>query len=114
MSTVQSPDIPDIGFLSLTEEQTLPSDPKVVTEFRQRELSPGFKPEPLLIEDPHRFGNRSHREEDTNVWDSLPKYGTGKNSFGRIEDHQFDFDKNRLFRGECNSTIEFIDSCLVL
>lgn len=71
MSTVQSPDIPDIGFLSLTEEQTLPSDPKVVTEFRQRELSPDFKPEPLLIEDPHRFVLFPIQHSD--IWDMYKK-----------------------------------------
>jgi ribonucleoside-diphosphate reductase subunit M2 len=55
MSSTESTDIPEIGFLALTEDRTLPTDPKVVTEFRQRELSSDFKPEPLLIEDPTRF-----------------------------------------------------------
>ena len=71
MSRAQSTDIPEIGFLALSEEQTLSTDPKVTTEFREKEKSPGFKPEPLLIEDPSRFVLFPIKHAD--IWDMYKK-----------------------------------------
>ena len=71
MERTTSFDFPSVEFLSLREEQALPSDPKKVTEFRLREQSPEFQPEPLLQEDPHRFVLFPIQHPD--LWDMYKK-----------------------------------------
>ena len=64
-------DIPEIGFLNLSEEQILPDDPKEESEFRKLEKSDDFKPEPLLVEDPNRFVLFPIKHSD--IWDMYKK-----------------------------------------